>query len=187
RDARRGIGARPARARRAHRPAARRDDRRRFAVLFEVASEPRSQLRPDDRSHARHRRKRGGRAPASRAGARPCGTDDLHRRGARGDRARRTPPSWRAYLYARDRSRAERPQVHRPGPRRLRRPAVRYGLRGLMALNTSTDVGKDRRAHPRTAVEDRWRTALTSIAPNKILIRGYPVDEMMGRLSFAEA
>src|SRR5437899_12809571 len=33
----------------------------------------------------------------------------------------------------------------------------------------------------------RWRTALTSIAPNSILIRGYPVDEMMGRLSFAEA
>ena len=34
---------------------------------------------------------------------------------------------------------------------------------------------------------DRWRTAITAIAPNKILIRGYPVDEMMGRLSFAEA
>src|SRR5215204_3555259 len=34
---------------------------------------------------------------------------------------------------------------------------------------------------------DRWQTALTSIAPNAILIRGYPVDEMMGRLSFADA
>jgi citrate synthase len=56
-----------------------------------------------------------------------------------------------------------------------------------MALNTSTEVGKDRRAQPRTPVEDRWRTALTSIAPNQILIRGYAVDEMMGRLSFAEA
>ena len=56
-----------------------------------------------------------------------------------------------------------------------------------MALHTSTEPGKERRAQPRTAVEDRWRTALTSIAPNKILIRGYPVDEMMGRLSFAEA
>jgi citryl-CoA lyase len=32
-----------------------------------------------------------------------------------------------------------------------------------------------------------WRTAVTSIAPNAILIRGYPVDEMMGRLSFADA
>src|SRR6058998_3740111 len=34
---------------------------------------------------------------------------------------------------------------------------------------------------------EHWRTSLTDIAPNKILIRGYPVDEMMGRLSFAEA
>src|ERR1700730_5895871 len=44
----------------------------------------------------------------------------------------------------------------------------------------------ERRARPR-ASGDRWQTALTSIAPNAILIRGYPVDEMMGRLSFAEA
>ncbi|OFW16537.1 MAG: hypothetical protein A3F69_02115 [Acidobacteria bacterium RIFCSPLOWO2_12_FULL_66_10] len=34
---------------------------------------------------------------------------------------------------------------------------------------------------------ERWRTALTEISPNKILIRGYPLDEMMGRLGFAEA
>lgn len=41
---------------------------------------------------------------------------------------------------------------------------------------------------PRTAPpDDRWQTALTSIAPNTILIRGFPVDEMMGRLSFADA
>ena len=44
----------------------------------------------------------------------------------------------------------------------------------------------ERRARPRIS-GDRWQTALTSIAPNAILIRGYPVDEMMGRLSFAEA
>src|SRR2546421_12500059 len=44
----------------------------------------------------------------------------------------------------------------------------------------------ERRAQPRTA-SDRWQSALTSIAPNKILIRGYPLDEMMGRLSFADA
>src|SRR5438132_3099536 len=56
-----------------------------------------------------------------------------------------------------------------------------------MALHTSSDPGKERRAQPRTAPEDRWRTALTSIAPNKILIRGHPPDEMLGRLSFAEA
>src|SRR5437016_2184967 len=54
-------------------------------------------------------------------------------------------------------------------------------------MSRSAETGKERRARPREAAEDRWRTALTSIAPNKILIRGYAVDEMMGRLSFAEA
>src|SRR2546422_3791227 len=49
-----------------------------------------------------------------------------------------------------------------------------------------TDQPSDRRAQPRAASE-RWQTALTDIAPNKILVRGYPVDEMMGRLGFAEA
>jgi citrate synthase len=53
-----------------------------------------------------------------------------------------------------------------------------------MARGTATDI--ERRAHPRTP-DGRWKTALTSIAPNAILIRGYPVDEMMGRLSFADA
>src|SRR5260221_3151589 len=37
------------------------------------------------------------------------------------------------------------------------------------------------------ARDARWQTALTSIASNKILVRGYPLDEMMGRLTFAEA
>lgn len=50
----------------------------------------------------------------------------------------------------------------------------------------ATSVVNDRRAQPRTP-SDRWQSALTSIEPNKILIRGYPVDEMMGRLGFAEA
>ncbi len=49
-----------------------------------------------------------------------------------------------------------------------------------------TDAAKERRAQTR-APSDRWQSALTAIAPNKILIRGYPLDEMMGRLSFAEA
>ena len=44
----------------------------------------------------------------------------------------------------------------------------------------------ERRAQPRVT-HDRWPTALTSIEPNSILIRGYAVDEMMGRLSFADA
>jgi citrate synthase len=48
------------------------------------------------------------------------------------------------------------------------------------------ESGKDRRTQTRVQ-GDRWQTALTSIEPNKILIRGYPLDEMMGRLSFAEA
>jgi citrate synthase len=44
----------------------------------------------------------------------------------------------------------------------------------------------DRRIQPRS--EDAgWRTAITRIEPNEILIRGYAVDELMGRLSFAEA
>jgi citrate synthase len=34
---------------------------------------------------------------------------------------------------------------------------------------------------------DRWPTALTSIEPNRILVRGYRLDEMMGRLRFSEA
>src|SRR3989441_4530185 len=49
-----------------------------------------------------------------------------------------------------------------------------------------TEAANERRAQPRTA-DERWQTALTAIAPNKILVRGYPLDEMMGRLSFAEA
>ncbi len=44
----------------------------------------------------------------------------------------------------------------------------------------------ERRASKRNA-DDRWRTALTCIEPNKILVRGYPLDEMMGRLTFGEA
>src|SRR5881394_2556409 len=44
----------------------------------------------------------------------------------------------------------------------------------------------DRRAQMRTPSE-RWQSSLTEISPNKILIRGYPLDEMMGRLGFAEA
>jgi citrate synthase len=44
----------------------------------------------------------------------------------------------------------------------------------------------DRRA-PTPPPEDTWRTALTAIEPNKILVRGYALDEMMGRLSFGEA
>ncbi|MGH9142624.1 MAG: citryl-CoA lyase [Vicinamibacterales bacterium] len=44
----------------------------------------------------------------------------------------------------------------------------------------------DRRAQPRVQ-GNRWRSSLTDIEANKILVRGYPLDEMMGRLGFAEA
>ena len=44
----------------------------------------------------------------------------------------------------------------------------------------------ERRAQPRVA-DGKWRTALTSIEPNKILVRGYALDEIMGRLTFGEA
>ena len=44
----------------------------------------------------------------------------------------------------------------------------------------------ERRATPRVA-EDKWLTALTHIEPNKILLRGYALDEIMGRLTFGES
>ena len=41
---------------------------------------------------------------------------------------------------------------------------------------------------PAKGVEhEKWSTSLTKIEPNKILVRGYPLDEMMGRLTFGEA
>ena len=45
----------------------------------------------------------------------------------------------------------------------------------------------ERRAQSRSAQGEHWSSALTDIAPNRILIRGYPLDEMMGRMGFAEA
>jgi citrate synthase len=45
---------------------------------------------------------------------------------------------------------------------------------------------EERRGQRRTT-DERWRTALTCIEPNKILVRGYPLDEVMGRLTFGEA
>jgi citrate synthase len=43
------------------------------------------------------------------------------------------------------------------------------------------DPKRDRRR------DEKWRTALTCIEPNKILVRGYALDEVMGRLTFGEA
>src|SRR4051794_35328881 len=54
-----------------------------------------------------------------------------------------------------------------------------------MAKRTNIEV-TDRRTQPRAA-DGRWHSSLTNIEPNKICVRGYPLDEMMGRLGFAEA
>jgi len=43
-----------------------------------------------------------------------------------------------------------------------------------------------RATRTRSEPDERWATAITRIAPNEIEIRGFPVDELMGRLSFAE-
>jgi citrate synthase len=32
-----------------------------------------------------------------------------------------------------------------------------------------------------------WKTSITKIQPNKVSIRGYPVDKLMGQISFAQA
>jgi citrate synthase len=45
---------------------------------------------------------------------------------------------------------------------------------------------EERRQRPRATGTD-WPTAITRIQPNAILIRGYAVDEMMGRIGFGEA
>ena len=54
------------------------------------------------------------------------------------------------------------------------------------AGDTLEQARPERRAQ-RRVVEDKWRTALTCIEPNKIMVRGYPLDEIMGRLTFGEA
>jgi len=35
--------------------------------------------------------------------------------------------------------------------------------------------------------EEKWKTAITDVKPNKIILRGYPLDELMGKISFAQA
>jgi citrate synthase len=36
-------------------------------------------------------------------------------------------------------------------------------------------------------VEKEWMTAITSVAPNEIRVRGYRLEELMGRISFGDA
>ena len=35
--------------------------------------------------------------------------------------------------------------------------------------------------------DEKWKTAITDVKPNKIIMRGYPLDELLGRISFAQA
>ena len=46
--------------------------------------------------------------------------------------------------------------------------------------------GNGKKPAPAKAPDEQWRTALTCIEPNKIE-RGYPLDEIMGRLTFGES
>ena len=55
----------------------------------------------------------------------------------------------------------------------------------MRARDKAGSVAEPRRDRRRT--DAKWRTALTCIEPNKILVRGYPLDEVMGRLTFGEA
>src|SRR5262249_28011965 len=95
-----------------------------------------------------------------------------------------TRASRRGDLHAGRRSGAQRAQVHRSRPGRLRRSPLRHGVSDMAERGTTASAERRQQARE---VADRWHSALTSIAPNRILIRGYPVDEMMGRLSFADA
>ena len=52
-------------------------------------------------------------------------------------------------------------------------------------MEQSSEAVRERRGHRRVQ-DERWRTSLTCIEPNKILLRGYPLDEIMGRLTFGE-
>ncbi|MDH4272336.1 MAG: citryl-CoA lyase, partial [Candidatus Aminicenantes bacterium] len=35
--------------------------------------------------------------------------------------------------------------------------------------------------------ELHWKTGITSVQPNKVRLRGYPIDELMGKISFSQA
>ena len=54
-----------------------------------------------------------------------------------------------------------------------------------MARSNTKEPPVERRAQARRT-DEKWRTAITCIEPNKILVRGYPLDEVMGRLTFGE-
>ena len=72
-----------------------------------------------------------------------------------------------------------------PAPRRAPRAAAGGAARTDGARRTAT--AKQARASAGAADAEAWRTGITLIEPNRILVRGYRIDELMGRTSFAEA
>ena len=73
-----------------------------------------------------------------------------------------------------------------------RRPAQKRTAQTSTAKRARKSVARRSSRPASRAAKDsvsgaQWRTALTSIEPNKILVRGYALDEMMGRVSFGEA
>ena len=72
----------------------------------------------------------------------------------------------------------------RPAQRRPARDSTTKPARKTVARQSRRPAG---RATKGAAVTPGWRTAVTSIEPNKILVRGYVLDEMMGRVSFGES
>ena len=72
-----------------------------------------------------------------------------------------------------------------------RRPTPRRTVRKATAKKTSR--GASRRS-PRSRTDETsvdkphgWTTSITQIQPNQVLVRGYALDEMMGRVSFADS
>ncbi len=74
-----------------------------------------------------------------------------------------------------------------------RRPSQRHSVRQKTSdsarQGTTRRTPRTRRSktHTQEPGEGAWPTAITRIERNKILVRGYPLDEMMGRVSFGEA
>ncbi len=66
------------------------------------------------------------------------------------------------------------------------KPAARKPPQQATPANRRGPDAAERRSQERLP-DEKWRTALTGIAPNRILVRGYPLDELMGRLTFGEA
>ena len=66
-------------------------------------------------------------------------------------------------------------------------PAARRSTAKTARKSASQRASRPGRVARGSTSTTTWNTALTSIEPNKILVRGYVLDEMMGRVSFGEA